>query len=244
MDEEEVLDNVTRCPGCNTRQAHEILKEKVLKNDAGIDYLLRCEGCSNVHTMEFRTPKPVLVKFTLSDGAVSTPYEMEVDEDEIFTINDEFEADEMLWRITRLELGDDSKPRKLSASQVQRIWASRVDLVRIKRTFSDGEISFSDMIEADPEQVFSCGTIVQHRRETWRIRAIHSGTARTLTGKMVARNIRRIFLHRPPTPEEIEDRKIEERGNWKGQNFPGREEHRAKWKSDSEQATKRGGRYE
>ena len=244
MDEEEVLDNVTRCPGCNTRQAHEILKEKVLKNDAGIDYLLRCEGCSNVHTMEFRTPKPVLVKFTLSDGAVSTPYEMEVDEDEIFTINDEFEADEMLWRITRLELGDDSKPRKLSASQVQRIWASRVDLVRIKRTFSDGEISFSDMIEADPEQVFSCGTIVQHRRETWRIRAIHSGTARTLTGKMVARNIRRIFLHRPPTPEEIEDRKIEERGNWKGQDFPGREEHRAKWKSDSEQATKRGGRYE
>ena len=83
MDEEEVLDNGTRCPGCNTRQAHEILKEKVLKNDAGIDYLLRCEGCSNVHTMEFRTPKPVLVKFTLSDGAVSTPYEMEVDEDEI-----------------------------------------------------------------------------------------------------------------------------------------------------------------
>ncbi|MBN16898.1 MAG: hypothetical protein CMB37_01895 [Euryarchaeota archaeon] len=244
MDEEEVLDNVTRCPGCNTRQPHEILKETTLKNEAGVDYLLRCEGCSNVHTVIFRSPKPVIVKFTLSDGPISEPYEMEVDEDEIFTVNDEFEAAEMLWRITRLESGDDSKPRKLSASKVQRVWASRVDLVRIKRTFTDGEISFSDTIEADPEQVFSCGTIVQHRRETWRIRAIHSGTSRTLTGKMVARNIRRIFLHRPPTPEEIEERKFEERGNWKGQEFPGREEHRAKWRTDSGHSKKRGGRSE
>ena len=40
---DEELDNVTRCPGCNTRQGHEILKEKLLKNGQGVDYLLRCE---------------------------------------------------------------------------------------------------------------------------------------------------------------------------------------------------------
>ena len=36
---DEELDNVTRCPGCNTRQGHEILKEKLLKNGQGVDYL-------------------------------------------------------------------------------------------------------------------------------------------------------------------------------------------------------------
>ena len=231
----EELDNVTRCPSCNTRQAHEILKEKALKNDAGIDYLLRCEGCGNVHTVIFRSAKPVTIRFTLSDGPDSFPYELEVDDDEVFVLDDEFEAIDLLWRITRLETDGDAKPRALEARKVRRVWASRIDLARIKRTFSDGEISFSDSIEVEPEKVFSCGTIVKHRGETWRIRALHSGTARTLTGKMEARNIKRIFLHRPPSREEIAEKRKIERGNWKGQNFPGREEHQEKWRGDRDE---------
>ena len=240
-EDEEMLDNVTRCPGCNTRQAHEILKEKPLKNDAGVDYLLRCEGCGNVHTLIFRSAKPISIRFTLSDGPDSMPFEMEVDDDERFALNDEFEAMERIWRITRLEGEGDAKHRTLAARDVKRVWASRIDLARIKRTFSDGPVSFSDSIEVDPETTFSCGTIVKHRGQTWRIRALHSGTARTLTGKMVARNIRRIFLHRPPTPEEIEERRKIERGNWRGQDFPGREEHQEKWRDKGDVESRRGG---
>ncbi len=227
---DEELDNVTRCPGCNTRQGHEILKEKLLKNGQGVDYLLRCEGCGHVHKVIFRDAKPVTVRFTLSDGPDSMPFEMEVDDDETFALNDEFEALDGVWIITKLEVGSDEKRRTAGARDVKRVWASRIDLARIKRTFSDGDISFSDTIEVEPEKVFSCGTIVKHRGQTWRIRALHSGTGRTLSGKMIAKNIRRIFLHRPPSPEEIAEKRIIERGNWKGQNFPGREEHQQKWR--------------
>mgnify|MGYP001361811812 FL=1 len=228
--DDEELDNVTRCPGCNTRQGHEILKEKLLKNGQGVDYLLRCEGCGHVHKVIFRDAKPVTVRFTLSDGPDSMPFEMEVDDDETFALNDEFEALDGIWIITKLEVGNDEKRRTADARDVKRVWASRIDLARIKRTFSDGDISFSDTIEVEPEKVFSCGTIVKHRGQTWRIRALHSGTGRTLSGKMIAKNIRRIFLHRPPSPEEIAEKRIIERGNWKGQNFPGREEHQQKWR--------------
>ena len=228
--DDEELDNVTRCPGCNTRQGHEILKEKLLKNGQGVDYLLRCEGCGHVHKVIFRDAKPVTVRFTLSDGPESMPFEMEVDDDETFALNDEFEALDGIWIITKLEVGGDEKRRTADAREVQRVWASRIDLARIKRTFSDGDTSFSDTIEVEPDKVFSCGTIVKHRGQTWRIRALHSGTGRTLSGKMVAKNIRRIFLHRPPSPEEIAEKRIIERGNWKGQNFPGREEHQQKWR--------------
>ena len=227
---DEELDNVTRCPGCNTRQGHEILKEKLLKNGQGVDYLLRCEGCGHVHKVIFRDAKPVTVRFTLSDGPESMPFEMEVDDDETFALNDEFEALDGVWIITKLEVGSDEKRRTADARDVKRVWASRIDLARIKRTFSDGDISFSDTIEVEPDKVFSCGTIVKHRGQTWRIRALHSGTGRTLSGKMIAKNIRRIFLHRPPSPEEIAEKRIIERGNWKGQNFPGREEHQQKWR--------------
>ena len=228
--DDEELDNVTRCPGCNTRQGHEILKEKLLKNGQGVDYLLRCEGCGHVHKVIFRDAKPVTVRFTLSDGPESMPFEMEVDDDETFALNDEFEALDGIWIITKLEVGGDEKRRTADAREVQRVWASRIDLARIKRRFSDGDTSFSDTIEVEPDKVFSCGTIVKHRGQTWRIRALHSGTGRTLSGKMVAKNIRRIFLHRPPSPEEIAEKRIIERGNWKGQNFPGREEHQQKWR--------------
>ena len=228
--DDEELDNVTRCPGCNTRQGHEILKEKLLKNGQGVDYLLRCEGCGHVHKVIFRDAKPVTVRFTLSDGPESMPFEMEVDDDETFALNDEFEALDGIWIITKLEIDGDEKRRTADAREVKRVWASRIDLARIKRTFSDGDISFSDTIEVEPDKVFSCGTIVKHRGQTWRIRALHSGTGRTLSGKMVAKNIRRIFLHRPPSPEEIAEKRIIERGNWKGQNFPGREEHQQKWR--------------
>ena len=228
--DDEELDNVTRCPGCNTRQGHEILKEKLLKNGQGVDYLLRCEGCGHVHKVIFRDAKPVTVRFTLSDGPDSMPFEMEVDDDETFALNDEFEALDGIWIITKLEVGNDEKRRTADARDVKRVWASRIDLARIKRTISDGDISFSDTIEVQPDKVFSCGTIVKHRGQTWRIRALHSGTGRTLSGKMIAKNIRRIFLHRPPSPEEIAEKRIIERGNWKGQNFPGREEHQQKWR--------------
>ena len=154
MDEEdEVMDNVTRCPSCNTRQAHEILKEKALKSDAGVDYLLRCEGCGNVHTVIFRSSKPINIQFTLSDGPDSIPFEMEVDDDEVFTLNDEFDALDRLWLITRLETEGDAKPRHLAAKEVRRVWACRIDNAQIKRTFTDGEISFSDSIEVDPDKV-------------------------------------------------------------------------------------------
>ncbi|MDP6907203.1 MAG: HVO_0476 family zinc finger protein [Candidatus Thalassarchaeaceae archaeon] len=231
-DDIEEIENVTRCPGCNTRQAHDILKEKELKDGTGVDYLLRCSGCGNVHTMVFRSPKAIIVKFTLSDGPSSKHYQMEIDEDEVFTIGDEFDAENMLWRITRLEIDGDDRPTETEAKEVKMVWAMRIDLARIKRTFSDGGKSFADVIEVDPDRVFTCGTVVKHRGTVWKIRALHSGVGRILNGKMTARDIRRIFLHRPPTPEEIEDKKIRDRGNWKGQEFPGREEHQRKWRDE------------
>ena len=59
---------------------------------------------------------------------------------------------------------------------------------------------------------------------------------------MTARELRRIFLHRPPTPDEIAERKSIERGNWMGQEFVGREEHQEKWRDVEPYRKLRGGR--
>jgi len=64
-------------------------------------------------------------------------------------------------------------------------------------TMTDGEDSRSKSIECSPEDVFSCGSIMEVDGERWRIRALHTGRGRTLRGKRSAIDIKRVYLHPP-----------------------------------------------
>ena len=90
--------------------------------------------------------------------------------------------------------------RSAEPSEVVSAWAVRCDLVRIKITMTEGEESTTSTIECDPEDIYVCGTIIEFEGKKWRIRAIHTGIGRTLTGRREASKIRRIYLHPPPDP--------------------------------------------
>ena len=65
---------------------------------------------------------------------------------------------------------------------------------------TEGEESKNAVKECDPEEIFVCGSIIEFEGSKWRIRAIHTGRGRTLTGRREASQIRRIYLHPPPDP--------------------------------------------
>ena len=46
--EDELVENVTDCPGCGDFCGHQILKER--KAGDGTNYLLKCDECGHVHT--------------------------------------------------------------------------------------------------------------------------------------------------------------------------------------------------
>tara|TARA_A100001037_G_C15134139_1_gene630197 strand:- start:1824 stop:2597 length:774 start_codon:yes stop_codon:yes gene_type:complete len=216
-------DEFVFCSTCELETGHNILRTK--DKGKGTDYLVQCQHCSNVHTIQIRPPKPTNVRFTLSEGSESFQISLEIDSDEIFSLGDEFEHNEALWEITRLEMPNATSSNDVSANKVMMVWATRTDVVMVRMTFSEGEYSFSDSIFCDPEREFKCGSIYEHQGVRWRIRALHSGKGRTLNGGMKAANIRRIFLHMPPSYDEAKERKKRERGRWKGQDFHGRDEH-------------------
>jgi hypothetical protein len=57
---------------------------------------------------------------------------------------------------------------------------------------------------------------MEHEGETWRIRAIHTGSGRTLRGTVHAPDIKRMYLHEPPKPEYFAPRTPRERRQaWK-----------------------------
>ena len=181
------------CDGCEKITSFEILKEKELAS--GADLLLKCVECGLVRLEKVRRGKIVEIPITLSDGDKSSFQKVESDHDEMIRVGDRFEHSESHWEITRIEDGYEKSRNSLNADLIRRAWATRVDRVIIPLTMTDGESSRSSSIECAPDQIFSCESLIEVDGGIWRIRAIHTGKGRTLGGRRVAEQIRRIYLH-------------------------------------------------
>jgi len=213
-EEEEILDNATFCPSCEAMTAHDILHEK--KVGDGADFKVRCTECGHVHTVVFRPPPPTNIPFILTDGPQSNRVVLVVDADEEFVIGDVFEEDDMLWRIHQIELRNGQHTSGETAANIARITALRTDMVRVKLTLTRGEDSTADVLVVPQETTFTGSHLMEHNGETWRIRAIHTGTGRTMRGTVKAPDIKRMYLHEPPKGEHFAPRTPRERRQaWK-----------------------------
>ena len=135
----------------------------------------------------------------LTEGPKSKIEMIEMEDDEYLSVNVIFAHDEKHWRLTRLENMKGRSVSSLIASELARATALRADQLRIKITMTEGEDSTPDVIEVPADTIFSAGSIMRHNGRRWRVRAIHTGSDRTLTGKVPAHQIKRLYLHEPPS---------------------------------------------
>jgi uncharacterized Zn finger protein len=213
-EESQAGENIIECSGCGLLADHEVLRER--KRGNGADFLLKCCECGCVHTVQFRPPKIINIPIMLTEGAKSKIEKIAMEEDEFLSLEVIFAHDEKHWRLTRLENRKGKSVKRIVASDLSRATALRADRLQIKITMTEGEDSNADTIEVEAEKIFSAGSIIRHDGRKWRIRAIHTGTERTLTGKVPALEVKRLYLHEPPTFEEIEPRTGRERRQaWK-----------------------------
>ncbi|RZD41178.1 MAG: hypothetical protein CXT70_04965 [Methanobacteriota archaeon] len=211
---EEVLENATHCEECDELTGHEILKQRA--KGKGFDYLVKCEQCSYIHNLDIRPPALISIPFTLTDGPESETINLEVDEDEEFIVEDVFDQSEMLWRINQILVGEGRKVKYATAIDVKGINAIRTDKVRVKLTMTRGEDSEADVLIVPQETTYTGGNLIEHNDSTWRIRAIHTGSGRTMKGTVKAADIKRMYLHEPPRPEYFAPRTPRERRQaWK-----------------------------
>ena len=190
--DDEVVD-VAVCPKCSIMTEHTILKKTA--KGKGEDLLVRCQECSEVHLLYLRPSTLVKVRVTLSHGSDSKSVLLESDSDEIISIGDLFQFEESHWSVTRIEVGDKMSVDSCPAKEIVSMWSVNKDTCVVKITLTDEENSVSSTIDCDPEKEFSCGTVMRIDGRRWRIRAIHTGEGRTLRGKRVAADIRRMYLH-------------------------------------------------
>lgn len=213
-DDDDVMDNATHCPACDEMTGHEILKER--KVGDGADFMVRCETCQKVHTVQFRPPPPTNLPFILTDGPHSERVVLVVDADEEFVVGDVFEEDDKLWRIHQIQLENDQQVTAALATNISRVTALRTDMVRVKLTLTRGEDSTAAVLVVPQETSFTASHLMDYEGDTWRIRAIHTGAGRTLRGTVSAPDIKRMYLHEPPKGEHFVPRTPRERRQaWK-----------------------------
>ena len=193
------------CPQCLDETIHEVVKK--VRRGEGEDRLVKCLECGRFHTLLLRPPKAVKVKTSLSHGSESFAIELEVDDDEEITVGDVFEHDDCTWEVTRVDDANSRSQGTMLASEIGAIWAKRTDKTIISITMNDGEESASTKMECDPDRRFSCGSIIQIDGRKWRIRGLHTGRGRTLTGSRTASEIRRIYLQLPKSSSSVRPRK-------------------------------------
>lgn len=213
-DSEEVVENVTVCSECDEYTEHQVLKEKAV--GTGKDLLVKCIECDYVYNLQIREPLSIKIPFILTDGPNSKRVELDIDDDEVFLLGDVFQDEEMLWSVNQIIDKSGRKKKSIIATEASIISALRTDMVRVKITMTRGEFSDSTSMQVDYGTKFSAGTMMDYAEEVWRIRAIHTGTGRTLKGTVEAQDIKRIYLHEPPNLEHFEPKTPRERRQaWK-----------------------------
>ena len=219
MSEEEFADDDdgigARCPDCNEIFGHEVLRERPAGE--GSDFLLKCMECGKVHTLQLRPPKAVTIPFMLSEGPETNIANIELDADEFLVIGDQFVHGDATWEINRLEDEESNSRKRLLAERCTRANAMRSDMIRVRLTKTTGEYSESSHVVVERDTIFHGGKLFEHEGVEWRIRAIHTGAGRTLYGRVVAQDIKRVYLHEKAPPKEYQEprNERERRQAWK-----------------------------
>jgi len=209
-DEDEEI--VLTCQICDLDTTHSVLSKRELKN--GLDLLVKCE-CGNVEKLHIRPPKPLYVKFTLNDGANAVSAQIELDDDEILSVDDIFEHDEKRWKVIGIENTRQEKSESCIAKEIVNVACIRWDKIRIKVTMTEGEKSISDEMFCDPDKPFVTGTIMTFKDKLWKIRAVNTSKGSSLRGRYEANRIKRLYLREPPAPKPKPKGEQERRQAWK-----------------------------
>lgn len=181
-----------QCPDCDDITEHTILKGR-MGND-NITGTFRCASCGRVFSDSIRIPRQFTVKVLLSEGDVTESCETTLEEDEILENGDEFYLDDgRRVCITHFDVMSGKNVRKAHAVDIKRLWVKHIDIMSIKISVNDYKKTYSLRVEADPDDEFVVGDILQFEDFDCLIHVIKTKTGVVRNGSAEARDITRVY---------------------------------------------------
>ncbi|MCG7843910.1 MAG: hypothetical protein MIO90_00590, partial [Methanomassiliicoccales archaeon] len=145
-----------------------------------------------------REAKTIKVPVIVSDQGSSRKTELELPEDEMICIEDEFYLEDLPIIISSLEK-DGARVKKALVKDVTTIWAKRFDKVHVKISINNVHKTIPTEITALPEEEFFIGDLMTIGRSTVVITQIKATDSMVRRGSVLARDIVRIYAKKART---------------------------------------------
>jgi len=185
----------TICPKCEEETMHMVVRGKLGKGKGGtvvFDATVKCSVCNEVHHVCIRQKKNVEVPIIISEGEKSQRVKLELPGDEEIIIDDEIELDDILVKVTSIEI-DGRRVSKGKAVDIQTVWTKRFDEIPIKVNLYEGRLTQPEIITSSPDATFTIGDVIKIKDKPAVIETIKTPSMIVRYGSVQARDIQRIY---------------------------------------------------
>jgi len=180
------------CPECDDVMEHEILNGRLGKS--GLTGTFKCTGCGRIFTGTIRLPRPFTVKAIVSSEETSSSTQTTVMENESPAVGDEFDLDDGRHvLITQIIDQKGAKRKSCPAVEVKELWVKDYGNIRVKVSVNSGRKTYPLYSEAEPDDEFAVGMIMNFDLWDAVITSIKTKTKLIRRGSAEARDITRVY---------------------------------------------------
>ena len=180
------------CPDCDDITEHDILKGRMGKDN--VTGTFRCSECGRTFSDTIKLPEILKIKVLFSDGSVTETTETELESDDILAIEDEFYLDDgRRVCISQIETKDGKRGKKFRVDNIKALWVKQFDLLSVKVSVNDGQKTYSVRTEAEPDEEFTIGMVLEFDDFDTLVHAIKTKERLLKKGSAEAREITRIY---------------------------------------------------
>ncbi len=190
MSEQEDLE--VECPVCRRATSHAIVHAQKGVGREGTELTLRCLECSHVHKRAFVEEKLTDVQYVLSSEGTSVRGTTKLFMDEIVRTGEEIYLGDARSLVTAIETAN-GRSREAAGSDIRTIWAKSTTRKLVRVSVNRGSTTFSMKIEAQPEEEFSIGDIIETDRGNAVITKIKTEKRMINLGSADAADIIRVY---------------------------------------------------
>ncbi len=180
------------CNDCDDDTEHQILKGRMGK--ATLEGTFKCLECGKVTSETIKIPELLEVPVVYSDGEVSETTRTTLESNDIVALEDEFELDDgRPVCVTYIEVENGKRVKKCLAPKIKKLWVKRFDILSLKVSVNDDRKTYPLRIEAEPDDEFVTGSILEFEDFNCMIHAIKTKHSLVKHGAAEARDITRIY---------------------------------------------------
>jgi uncharacterized Zn finger protein len=180
------------CPVCGTVTPHSLVHAKRGVKREGMEFTLRCSECFSIQKRVFSEEKLIEVPYVLSSEGTSVRGITKLFSDESVLVGEEMYLGSTRCVVTAIDTRN-GRAAQARSTDIVSIWAKSAGVKFVRVSVNQGAKTVSLRIEAQPEEEFTIGDIIETGRGKAVITAIKTENRALNRGTVEAGRIVRLY---------------------------------------------------